>query len=82
MTFGPDTLVSATSAMDFGSRRGASTAAGFINGMGSIGAAIQGVLVGYLAHRAGWQAVFSLLIVLSLVAAAIQATMWNARGKN
>ncbi|MEK7477003.1 MAG: MFS transporter [Candidatus Coatesbacteria bacterium] len=82
MTFGPDTLVSATSAMDFGSRRGAATAAGFINGCGSVGAAIQGVLVGYLAHRAGWQAVFSLLIVLSLVAAAIQATMWNARGKN
>lgn len=82
MTFGPDTLVSATSAMDFGSRRGAATAAGFINGMGSVGAAIQGVLVGSVAHRMGWQAVFSLLIALSLVAAAIQATMWNARGKN
>jgi len=82
MTFGPDTLVSGTSAMDFGSRRGASTAAGFINGMGSIGAAIQGVLVGLIAHRAGWPAVFSLLIILSLAAAAIQSTMWNARGKN
>jgi len=82
MTFGPDTLVSATSAMDFGSRRGASTAAGFINGMGSVGAAIQGILVGFMAHRYGWSAVFSLLICLSLVSAAIQATMWNARGRD
>jgi len=82
MTFGPDTLVSGTAAMDFGSRRGASTAAGFINGMGSVGAAIQGVLVGLIAHRAGWHAVFTVLIAFALVAAAIQATMWNARGKN
>lgn len=82
MTFGPDTLVSATSAMDFGSKRGASTAAGFINGMGSVGAAIQGVLVGFIAHRAGWNAVFTLLICFSLASAAIQATMWNARGKD
>jgi len=82
MTFGPDTLVSATSAMDFGTRRGASTAVGFINGMGAVGAAIQGVVVGFVAHRFGWNAVFTLLICLSLVAAAIQSTMWNARGKN
>jgi len=82
MTFGPDTLVSATSAMDFGSRRGASTAAGFINGMGAVGAAIQGVLVGSIVHRHGWNAVFMLLICVSLVSAAIQATMWNARGRD
>jgi len=82
MTFGPDTLISGTAAMDFGSRRGASTAAGFINGLGSIGAAIQGILIGMVASRSGWHAVFMLLIGLSLAAAAIQATMWNARGKN
>ncbi len=82
MTFGPDTLVSGTAAMDFGSRRGAATAAGFINGMGSIGAALQGIVVGFVAHRAGWHAVFTLLICAAALAAAVQATMWNARGKN
>jgi sugar phosphate permease len=82
MTFGPDTLISGTAAIDFGSRRGASTAAGFVNGMGSVGAAVQGLLVGFVASKWGWHAVFMFLICLALLAAAIQSTMWNARGKN
>jgi sugar phosphate permease len=82
MTFGPDTLISGTAAMDFGTRRGAATAAGFINGMGSVGAAVQGILVGWVAMRFGWPAVFSLLVAIALCGAGLQAAMWNARGSN
>jgi len=82
MTFGPDTLISATSAMDFGSRKGASTAAGFINGLGSIGAALSGILVGWISVRLGWNAVFYFLMALALACAILQLLMWNARGKN
>lgn len=42
LIFGPDSLVSATAAVDFGTRKGASTASGLINGMGSIGAVAGG----------------------------------------
>ena len=40
----PDSMISATAAMDFGTKRGAGTATGFVNGIGSIG----GILGGYL----------------------------------
>ncbi len=82
MTFGPDTLISATSAMDFGSQRYASTAAGFINGLGSIGAALSGVLVGWISTVWGWEAVFYFLMAIAFACACLQMFMWNARGVN
>lgn len=47
--FGPDTIISGTAAMDFGTRKGAGTAAGLINGVGSVGAIFGGYLPGWLA---------------------------------
>lgn len=82
MTYGPDTLISATSAMDFGSQRGSSTAAGFINGLGSIGAALSGVLVGWISTVWGWEAVFYFLMAITFACACLQMFMWNARGAN
>ncbi len=46
--FGPDALVSGTAAMDFGTKRAAGTAAGMINGVGSFGAILGGLLPGWL----------------------------------
>ena len=40
--FGPDTLISGTAAIDFGTKKGAGTATGFVNGVGSIGAILGG----------------------------------------
>jgi len=82
MTYGPDFVVSAVAVMDFGSREGASTAAGFVNGMGSIGAAIMPVIVGWVATSFGWGSVFYLLIAFSLLCAALMATLWNKVGTN
>jgi sugar phosphate permease len=81
-TFGPDTLISATAAMDFGSRKASSTAAGFINGLGSIGAALSGVLVAWISVELGWTAVFYFLMMLTAVCLILQIFMWNARGTN
>jgi sugar phosphate permease len=79
--FGPDMLISGTSAMDFGDEDAAGTVTGIVNGMGSIGGAIQGVVVGVLSERAGWPAVFALLVGMGVVASAVTATLWNARGR-
>jgi len=56
LIYGPDSLVSATAAIDFGTRKGASTAAGIINGMGSVGAIAGGTIPGFLKIAGGGMA--------------------------
>jgi sugar phosphate permease len=51
MLFGPDSLLSGVGAIDVGSKEGALSAAGIINGMGSIGPIFQEQLVGWLYRR-------------------------------
>ena len=82
MTYGPDFVVSAVAVMDFGSRKGASTAAGFVNGMGSIGAAFMPMVVGVTEKYMGWDGVFFILIGFSVLCAALMATLWNKVGTN
>ena len=81
-TMGPDFVVSAVAVMDYGSRKGASTAAGFVNGMGSLGPAIMTTVVGFLQSMAGWNGVFYALIALSVLCAALMSTLWNRIGEN
>jgi OPA family glycerol-3-phosphate transporter-like MFS transporter len=78
MIYGPDTVMTGAGAMDFGSSRGAATAAGIINGMGSIGAAIQGPLLGWLADKYGWGFFFHIFIGLAVVGGLLMTTRWNA----
>ena len=68
--------------MDFGSRRGAATAAGFVNGMGSIGQALSGVMVGWIAGSMGWQSVFYVLMAIALLCSLLIATLWNKVGSH
>ena len=79
----PDSLVSGTAAIDFGTKKGASTAAGLINGCGSIGAIIGGTLPGLLEEGLGkgvyiWGYVFNGLGFSILVAALLLLPRWNA----
>ena len=79
----PDSLVSATAAIDFGTRQGAATASGMINGFGSVGAIIGGVLPGVLAKSLGtdvdiWVYVFPSLAVSLIIAALLLLPRWNA----
>ena len=81
-TMGPDFMVSAVAAMDFGSNKGASTAAGFVNGMGSLGPAVMTTVIGIAQSVAGWNGVFYILIALSLICAGLMSTLWNSVGKD
>jgi len=78
LLFGPDSLISGTAAMDFGTSEGASTAAGIINGAGSVGAIVGGTLPGFFKESWGWGGVFTFLSVLILLAGLLMIPKWNA----
>jgi OPA family sugar phosphate sensor protein UhpC-like MFS transporter len=71
LLFGPDSLLSGAAAQDAGGPRAAASAAGFVNGLGSIGALLQGLVVPAIASRFGWQALFPTFVGLSLLAALV-----------
>ena len=78
LIYGPDSLVSATAAIDFGTRKGASTAAGIINGMGSVGAIAGGTIPGFFKDSWGWDGVFMFLSASVLIASLLMLPKWNA----
>ncbi len=82
LIYGPDSVISATAPIDFGSKNAASAAAGFVDGLGSIGAALSGVVIGYVSKNFGWPAVFNLFGPLSLIGALLMGSIWNARPKS
>ncbi|MFQ5806165.1 MAG: MFS transporter [Phycisphaerae bacterium] len=78
----PDSLVSATAPIDFGGKEGASTAAGIVNGCGSIGAIAGGTLPGWISAFVGpgtniWSGIFIGLAVTLALAAALLLPQWN-----
>lgn len=78
----PDSLVSGTAAIDFGTRRGASTAVGLINGCGSLGGLVGGTLPGTLAWYLGssgtpWNSMFALMAGGLILAAVLLAPQWS-----
>jgi sugar phosphate permease len=77
MLNGPISIMVGAAAMDFGRGGGTATAVGLINGMGAIGAAIQGPLIGWVSDKYGWGFLFYLFICMSLIAAFLMASLWN-----
>lgn len=70
LLFAPDSIVCGAAAQDAGGRHAAAMATGFVNGVGSIGALVEGLTVPRLAARYGWDALFSSLVVMALLGAA------------
>jgi sugar phosphate permease len=68
--FGPDALISGAAAQDLGGEAAAATAAGAINGLGSIGAILQGSLTSSVSTHFGWNALYYLFVVLAVAGAA------------
>jgi sugar phosphate permease len=82
LIFIPDSLISGAAAIDFGSKRGASTANGVINGFGSVGQMIGVTLPGTLTSlfKAGhdiWPPIFVGLGIALAVAGLMLAPFWN-----
>lgn len=78
LLFGPDALLSGAAAQDAGGLTPA-LATGFVNGLGSFGALLQGFVVPVLAARFGWSALFPAFIALSGFAAVALVPTLSAR---
>ncbi|MEX0612644.1 MAG: MFS transporter, partial [Pirellulales bacterium] len=77
--FGPDSMVSATAAMDFGTKRGAATATGFVNGIGSIGGILGGYLPGKITTDTDWSLMFYVMPLGLVVSAVVLLPLWRTK---
>ena len=64
--YGPDALMTGAGAIDVASPRGATLAAGLINGMGSVGPIVQELVLGRLLDSHGVGAVFGVLLAAAI----------------
>lgn len=76
-TYGPDSIMSGAAAMDIGKKHGAALAAGIINGVGSAGQLLSPVAVAFVSSRYGWDALFELFVIVTLIAAFLLIFKWN-----
>jgi sugar phosphate permease len=79
LLFGPDSLLSGAAAQDAGGVASAARATGFVNGLGSIGALLQGYVTVWVRNAFGWSAVFYLFVAFALAAAAALAPTFRFR---
>jgi OPA family sugar phosphate sensor protein UhpC-like MFS transporter len=82
LVFIPDSLISGTAAIDFGTKKGASTANGLINGMGSLGQMLGVLLPGSIESLLGkgqniWPAIFVGLGISLALGGLMLAPLWN-----
>ncbi|MBI4509930.1 MAG: MFS transporter [Deltaproteobacteria bacterium] len=71
LLFGPDTLISGTCAQDVGGPDATGSAAGVINGLGSIGAIFQGAVTAAVSKHWGWDALFYVFVATALLSAGL-----------
>ncbi len=62
--------------MDFGTRKAAGAAAGFIDFFGYIGAGMTGIISGLLVDKIGWVAAFWFWIIAAFISSAICSSLW------
>jgi OPA family sugar phosphate sensor protein UhpC-like MFS transporter len=67
--FAPDSILCGAAAQDAGGRQAVSMATGFVNGVGSVGALVEGLTVPALAKHFGWNALFPALVAMAVLAA-------------
>jgi sugar phosphate permease len=77
--YGPDAMVSATAAIDFGTKQRAGTATGFVNGVGSLGAILGGFLPSVLTNESDWTLLFQITLAGLAVSAIVLTPLWRTR---
>lgn len=81
LTYGPHAMLVTAMPMDYGTRKAAASATGFIDGWGYIGAALTGVGTGFLIDNFGWDYAFYFWIAGALLAAILVLFLWNYGAK-
>ncbi len=80
-TYGPHILLVGHAAQDFGKKSGAAGAAGFIDGMGYIGAALTGWGAGVIIERYGYEVNFVIFGLAAILGALLVCLIWKAGPK-
>ena len=75
--FGAHVLIVAAAPMDYGTRKAAASATGFIDGWGYLGAGLQSVGTGLLVDHWGWSAGFAFWVVCAFLAAGLMVLLWR-----
>jgi sugar phosphate permease len=78
LLFGPDSMLSGAAAQDLGGTAAPAMAVGFVNGLGSFGSVLQGLIVPPIAAAFGWKALFPALSLFAL--GAVVALLPTLRG--
>jgi OPA family glycerol-3-phosphate transporter-like MFS transporter len=81
MLLGPYTLITTIAALDFGGKKAAASAAGFIDGMAYVGMALSGAGLGFIIDNSGWNGCFAVWIGSSILAAFLMMTMWRKKAE-
>jgi sugar phosphate permease len=79
LLFGPDALVSGAASQEAGGPEAAARATGFVNGVGSVGALLQGYVTVGIRKAFGWSAVFYVFVGLALLSAAALSPTFRRR---
>ncbi len=69
LLFGPDALISSAAAQDIGGEEAAASAAGIINGLGSVGGALSGIATAKISEAYGWDQLFYVFVGMALLSA-------------
>lgn len=78
LLYGPEALISATAPLDFGTKKGASTASGLVNALGSLTAAVMSTVgAAWIKQRWDWNVLFVILACASLGATLLLLPKWN-----
>ncbi len=77
-TYGPHILMVGHAAQDFGKKSGAAGAAGFIDGMGYIGASLAGWGAGAFIDKWGYDRTFVIFGLAAILGAALVVVIWKA----
>lgn len=75
--FGVHGMLTGTAAMDFGGTRGASTAAGILDGVQYLASGITGLFMGKVLKAYGWETWCWMIIPFSIIGAILMTTIWN-----
>lgn len=73
---GPYSLLAGAITLDVAGKRGASTTAGFVDGVGYVGASLAAFVLGSVSKRLGWSAAFDVIAAATAMALLLAGAWW------
>lgn len=74
---GPYSLLGGAITLDVAGKRGASTTAGIVDGVGYVGASLAALVLGSVSKRYGWSAAFDVIAAITALALLLAGTWWR-----